>query len=266
MKLSDRDFNQLMKSERRIWESLKRRESLSEDEFGLYTSLYHDYPQAVRHFLSLFPNNHLDPVILKDEQELDKQIKDFINLLNCSSNGEREILNYIQKTRAYFIVGSVLTQYRFGHHKAYVFPEFMLGRSYRVDYLVIGRNSGGHEFIFIEFESSKGRITKKSGDFGDVIKKGISQVSDWDGWIDANFQNLSESFNSIKNPRELLPDEFYKLDKSRIHYAIVAGRRSDYTEKTYQLRRKEKAQRGITLLHYDNLIDSSRNLIGKDTF
>lgn len=266
MKLSDRDFNHLTEKEIRDWESIKQKEIVRIGNSDFRKSCYHEYPEAVRHYLSLFPNNHLDVLLLKEEQRLRKQIREFSRLLNSSSSGEREILNHIQKTKAYFIVGSVLSEYHFGHHDAYIFPEFMLGTSYRVDYLVIGRSSGGNEFIFIEFEDSDGRITRKNGDFGDVIKKGISQVGDWDEWIDANFQNLSESFNSLKNTQKSLPDEFYKLDKSRIHYAIVAGRRTHYTEKTYRLRRKEKEQRKITLLHYDNLIDLSTNTIGKNTF
>ena len=266
MKISDRDFNQLTEKEKRDWGSVKQKETIRIGESNFRKSCYHEYPEAVRHYLSLFPNNHLDFMLLKEEQRLRKQIQEFSNLLNSSTNGEREILNHIQNVKAYFIIASVLSEYNFGHHDAYVFPEFMLGTSYRVDYLVIGQSSGGHEFVFIEFENSDGRITRKNGDFGDVIKKGISQVCDWDAWLDANFQNLSESFNSLKNPQKNLPDEFYKLDKSRTHYAIVAGRRVHYTKKTYTLRRKEKIQRKITLLHYDNLIDLSTNLIGKNTF
>jgi hypothetical protein len=235
MKLSDRDFYQLTKAEKRDWKSVKQKETIRIGESNFRKSCYHEYPETVRHYLSLFPNNHLDFMLLKGEQKLQKQIQTFARLLDSGSNGEREILNHIQNNKTYFIIGSVLSEYNFGHHDAYIFPEFMLGTSYRVDYLVIGRSSGEHEYIFIELENSIGRITRKNGDFGDVIKKGLSQVCDWDGWIDANYQNLSESFNSMKNPQKSLPDEFYELDKSRIHYAVVAGRRTHYTEKTYRL-------------------------------
>jgi hypothetical protein len=55
---------------------------------------------------------------------------------------------------------------------------------------------------------------------------------------------------------EQLPREFHELDKSRLHYVIIAGRRSDFTKKTYQLRRKLLKSNNILLLHYDNLFDS----------
>ncbi len=50
-----------------------------------------------------------------------------------------------------------------------------------------------------------------------------------------------------------LPKEFYKSDRSRRHYVVVAGRRTDYTGKTYALRRELAKENGILLLHYDNL-------------
>ena len=266
MKLLDRDYNQLTEIEIKEWESVKQKEKLRIGNSEFKKSLYHEYPIAVRHYLSLFPNNHLDTMLLREEEKLKHLINDFLRLLNNSSNGEREILNFIKDKNAYLIVGSILSNYNFGHHNAFVFPEFPLGASFRVDYLAVGRSSGGYEFIFIEFETSYGRIVKNNGEFGEIIRKGISQVTDWDNWIDENFQNLSELFGKLKNPRDQLPKEFYKLDKSRIHYAVVAGRREHYTEKTYRLRRKERENRKITLLHYDNLVDYSTNLIGKSTY
>lgn len=266
MKLSDRDYNQLTAIEIKEWESVKQREKLRIGNTEFKKSLYHDYPKAVRHYLSLFPNNHLDTMLLREEIKLKKLIDEFSKLLDNPSNGEREILNFIKDMNAYFIVGSILSSYNFGHHNAFVFPEFPLGTLYRVDYLAIGRGSGGYEFVFIEFENSYGRIVKNNGEFGAIIRKGISQVSDWDDWIEENFQNMSELLSNLKNPRDDLPKEFYKLDKSRIHYAVVAGRRHNYTEKTYRLRRKERKNKKITLLHYDNLVDYSTNLIGKSTY
>lgn len=41
--------------------------------------------------------------------------------------------------------------YDFGHHEAFIAPEQALGSDYRVDYMLLGRNSIGHHFVFIEF-------------------------------------------------------------------------------------------------------------------
>ena len=52
-----------------------------------------------------------------------------------------------------------------------------------------------------------------------------------------------------------LPTEFLELDKSRMHYVVVAGRRKDFSSKTRLLKRRQK-KNGILLLHYDNLLDN----------
>ncbi|MEM8723646.1 MAG: hypothetical protein AAGE84_30935 [Cyanobacteria bacterium P01_G01_bin.39] len=88
-----------------------------------------NYPKAVRHFDSLFPNNYLDTVELKsDEKRLNMLVESFQDLINLESAKEREILNFIYKEKAYFIIASILKKYfNFGHHGAYLFREFQLG-------------------------------------------------------------------------------------------------------------------------------------------
>jgi len=47
---------------------------------------------------------------------------------------------------------------------------------------------------------------------------------------------------------------------------VIAGRRKHYdvnTRKTYEMRRNESLAR---ILHYDNLIDYTKELTGKNTF
>ena len=63
-------------------------------------------------------------------------------------------------------------------------------------------------------------------------------------------------FDKYLGTQEQLPNEFFELDKSRIHYAVIAGRRSDFTKKTYQLKRKILKSDSILILHYDNIFDS----------
>lgn len=168
---------------------------------------------------------------------------------------ERDILNFINKEKAYYVIASIFDGYRFGHHQAFLFREFELPPNYIVDFVLIGKNSGGFEFIFVELENPNGQIVTKEGEFGVAIRKGIKQINDWDDWIEKNFYSLRLVFNKYMGQQEQLPKEFYELEKSRIHYVVIAGRRSDYTNKTYQLRRKLLKSNNILLLHYDNLLD-----------
>ena len=104
------------------------------------------------------------------------------------------------------------------------------------------------------------------GHSGDAIRKGERQVTDWKYWLEANYATLYETFNKYKSVEKNLPIEFMKYDSTRVHYAVVAGRRSDFNERTYQLKRQKKLSENILLLHYDNLYDSAKALIGELTY
>jgi len=46
---------------------------------------------------------------------------------------------------------------------------------------------------------------------------------------------------------------------------VVAGRRDNFTKKTYRERRNMKNDSTL-ILHYDNLIDASENIIGQNRY
>ena len=244
-------------------------ESESRDENSMFsTNLYYDYSKSVRHNMSLFPNNFMDNVDLQDNQdELKAQCDGFQKLLDGKIS-ELDIKRYIQNNEYYHIPASILKYYNFGHHAAYVFKEFCLGTNFKADYLLVGDSSDGHQFVFVEFENPyenySSKITVGNGDFGDTIRKGINQINDWKAFIDSNYSAVTAEFK--KHTNKQLPDEFYTYDTTRINYVVVAGRRSDYNEKTRRLRRVLERENRTILLHYDNLIDKARSAIGNWTY
>ena len=262
--LYKRDYLTLTPDEEAKWELLKQKEI--DRKIGRFTtgkSLFSDYPKAVRHHISLFPNNYLDIMELQDTERLKGLVEGLRQILDLEETKERDIIKYLKQTEAYFIIGSLLKHYRtFGHHKTFVFPEFQLGNSYKPDYLIVGKGSGGFEFVLVELEAPSGNITMSKGELGEAFRKGLNQIEDWDSWIDSSYASLKETFDKCKKSDETLPEEFTHLDKSRIHYVVIAGRRTDFTEKTYAIRRKNNK----LILHYDNLLDLSENIIGKKTY
>lgn len=261
MKLFSRDFNIMTPEEIRISEEVKARNTSMLGNMEVYnSSMYREFPKAKRHFDSLFPNNFLDIADLQEIETLrDKNIR-FKELIENKGTIESDILGHIKSNESYHIIGSIMKHYHFGHHEAYLFPEFQLGNSYKADYLILGKSSDGYQFIYVELENPYGRITRAGGEFGEVINKGIKQIEDWKTWLESNYSSITETFK--KEAKEALVDEFYKYDSTRCHYVIVAGRRADYTDKTYLLKRRMKAERRIELLHYDNIIDSASNIVG----
>ena len=209
----------------------------------------------------------MDTVDLKEEKHLNLLLADFRALLDTPDVNEQKMLNFLNGKHAYFIVASILgSYYSFGHHQAFLFREFPLGTSYRVDYFLAGKSSGGWSFVFVELESPNHNITLANGELGSSFRKGLNQVADWDSWLDANFSSLRETFGKCKNPKVSLPSEFVVLDKSRVHYVVVAGRRTDFQDKTYSTRRKKLRDSSELLLHYDNMVDAAQDIIRGKTY
>lgn len=265
MGLFGRDYRFLTQEERKQWDEVLERERYNEDGSRLpigKRNLFREYPKAARYYDQLFPNNYLDIVDLQDNEKLQSLNEGFETLLDLKCN-EQAILKYIKDNQAYYIIGSIFLQYNFGHHEAYIFPEFQLSTNYRADYLLVGRSSGGYEFIFIELEHPYGNVTKQDGNLGEVFRKGIEQTKDWKRWLDRNYQSLRENFNNNIKEHDRLPSEFIEYDSTRIYYVVIAGRRENFKENTYCIKREYQKDQNILLLHYDNLLDFSKNIIGK---
>ena len=226
------------------------------------------YPKAARMCKSLFPNNYLDVAELHRPEQLQEANEEFLTLVQDRECTERKILNFIKDNEYYHIIGSLIwgLTINTGNHGAYLFPEFQLGNLYKADYLIVGKSSGGYEFILVELESPYGNITLKDGQLGAEFRDGISQLEDWRRWLPTNYSAFGENLRKYKNRGMHLPEEFYILDMSRFHYVVVAGRRSDFTDKTYIIKRERKKSDDINIIHYDNLYDYSNNLIGKMTY
>lgn len=269
MKIYERDYTILTEEEKRDWESVKQREIIyfNGKPSSIRHNLFREYPKAARHFLSLFPNNYLDIEDLQNEKSLNELNETYLLAIKKPDVNERALMQFIKKNKAYFIIASILKgNYNFGHHDAFNIPEFMLGNSYKVDYLLIGKSSGGYEFVFVELEKPYGNITIGNGELGDVFRKGLKQIGDWEQWLEANYMSLNETYSRYKHPDMILGDEFRNYDRTRMHFAVVAGRRADFIDKTYRLKRKMKEDQKITLFHYDNLYDSTRKIIGQPSY
>ncbi len=262
MKLYARDYFSVTPEEEAKLAEIKEKEK-DGNLPGFHQSLTHLYPKAVRHNNSYFPNNFLDAYDINDEKDnmriVLEEYKKIIGLIDCT---EITIQKFIKENRAYFIIGSILKwNYNFGHHDLYVFREFPLSTQYYVDYLIVGRSTGGFEFVFVELKALYNNITTKGGDFGATIRKGISQVEDRNIWIEKNYSHLFSEFEQHSNKKDKIPLEFRELDKTRIHYCVISGRRENFNEKSYNLRRTYKKERNILILHYDNLYDSSLGVL-----
>lgn len=263
MKAYERDYTVLTSAERSEYDQILEKEKVSKlGELDIRVNLFREYPKAARHFMSLFPNNYLDIVDLDKSEEIKSVVNQFLTKLdNGSITDERDITKFVKEVKAYYVIGSIFNYYDFGHHEAFIFPEFQLSSTFKVDYLLIGRNSDGYSFIFVELEHPIKQITLTDGELGNAFRKGIKQAKDWKNWLYGNFSTFTSTMKKYKHPDKQLPDEFYTLDPTRCNYVVVAGRREDLNDTTRRIRREHLEEQKIRLLHYDNIRDSTLALI-----
>ncbi|MEK5282615.1 MULTISPECIES: Shedu anti-phage system protein SduA domain-containing protein [Paenibacillus] len=219
--------------------------------------------KAIRHFETLFPNNYLDWEDLLDRSRLEALLEEYKNEIHKIDATESKIANWIRTNNAHFIIASILKETNFGHHEAFIIPEFKLGTLYEVDYLLIGKRSGGYEFMFVELEHPNKQITLAEGQLGKAFRDGLTQINDWVTYMEANFRSLQEILNKYVCPGKDLPKEFRDYDSTRIHYAVVAGLRKDFNEYTYRLKRDFESNQNTKILHYENLLENSYRVIEK---
>ena len=246
-------------------EVLKQETPTNGRKFGKI-NLYPQYPEAIRHHQSLFPNNHMDLIDTKSNPNFETLNQGFLNLLNMPTVHEQLILNYIKNNKVFYIPMAILNASGFmiGNHESYLFPEFSLGQSFRADYLLVGKNSGGYEFVFVEFENPNQNIVLRDGTLGLTFRKGIEQVKSWSRWLEGHYSALQEFWQ--KNTLQPLPKEFITYKSSAIHFAVVAGRRDNFRAETYDLRKEYRREQHITLLHYDNLYEAACKVTQYNTF
>ena len=167
---------------------------------------------------------------------------------------ESDIQQYIKHTGKWFIPGSLLLDYDFGHHSAYLVSEQTLGAEYRADYMLLGHNSIGHQIILVEFEDvNVDYVLQNSNSETMEVRKGLVQIRDWKRWMDSNriyFLNscgLSEIANSIPS--------------WGIHYCLVVSRRARMTEVSNQMRgQMQHESPELHIVTYDRLVDNVRKL------
>lgn len=131
------------------------------------------------HFLEFAPgwNNNIN---FEQESEL---------LLAALDNAtkENDIQKYIKENKKWFIPASIFEDYDFGHHEAYIIPEQALGSEYRVDYMLLGRNSIGYHIVLVEFEDVNVPFKlRTSNTESKAVRNGLTQIRDWQYWIDSN--------------------------------------------------------------------------------
>ncbi len=190
----------------------------------------------------------------RDDVDFDAESEMFHGVLD-SAGKENDVQRYIKDNQKWFIPGSLLRNYDFGHHEAYVVPEQALGAEYKADYMLLGKNSIGYQIVLVEFEDvNVDYKLKTSNTESDPVRKGITQIMDWKRWLDDNRTYFihSSGLSRISG----------NIPSWGIYYSLVVGRRSRMDEMANQMRgQKMRETPGLSIVSYDRLVDNIKMLV-----
>lgn len=170
------------------------------------------------------------------------------------SKKENDIQHYIKENGKWFIPASLFKDYNFGHHEAFIVPEQTLGAEYRVDYMLVGRNSIGHQIVLIEFEDVNVDYKIHSANIEtDSVRKGIAQIKDWKRWMDCHREYFMQSCG-LSNISKNIPTW-------GINYCLVVSRRNRMDDISNQMRGQSQYETpALSIVTYDRLVDNVRML------
>lgn len=176
-----------------------------------------------------------------------------LDVLN-KANKENDIQSYIKENSKWFIPASIFKDYDFGHQEAYILPEQPLGAEYRADYMLLGRNSIGHQIVFVEFENVNVDYKHRTSNMEtESVRKGLVQIKDWKRWMDSNREYFMQSCG-LSNISRNIPTW-------GIHYCLVVSRRNRMDDMANQMRGQTQHETpALHIITYDRLVDNVKKL------
>lgn len=185
--------------------------------------------------------------------DFDYQAELFFDVLNKAKK-ENDVQSYIKENEKWFIPASIFEDYDFGHHEAYIVPEQPLGAEYRADYMLLGRNSIGHQIVFVEFENVNVDYKVLTSNMeSESVRKGLVQIKDWKRWMDSNRDYFMQSCG-LSNINRNIPTW-------GIHYCLVVSRRNRMDDMANQMRGQTQHETpALHIVTYDRLIDNVKKL------
>lgn len=257
MKLQDRDYTLILTDEEKeayedelAYEAKKGIKSIR--KFPRFSHQDKEIRKFVWHKRSLFPNNFL---YFGEYRDIDFELEasEFQNIIYTAEN-ELEIQQYIKPNKKWFIPGSILLDYNFGHHDAYLFPEQQLGNEYTADYMIVGKNSDGYNIVLVEFEKANTEyLLTTANTESESVRKGLTQIQDWKRWIDSNRDYFLKNIGLLQQGID--------IPVHRIYYYLVVSRRDFMNQTALDVRSQSMYEKMNTkIVTFDRLVDNVKKL------
>ena len=183
--------------------------------------------------------------------DFQKESEELLEVLN-SSTKEGDIQKYIKQNKKFFIPASLFKDYNLGTDFAYIIPEQTLGAAYKVDYLLVSRDSAGPKLIFVEFENVNVEFKQKTVNaVTNDVRKGIIQIHDWERWLDENRDYFC---------RQSGFSQLGKISSWSIYFCLVVSRREYLVDSANDIRGQYMKNNNLKIFTYDHLVDNVKKL------
>lgn len=73
-----------------------------------------------------------------------------------------------------------------GGWKTFIIPQKRLGSEYIPDFLVLGVNSIGPQWVTVDIEAARHSIVNNDGTLSGATRHGVKQIQDWRDWMMTN--------------------------------------------------------------------------------
>lgn len=122
----------------------------------------------------------LEPYALLTQVPTSEAVRELEELLEAGVSDEEPFQNLL--TRHPALLASTVV----GGWRTYVIPKVRLGAEYVPDFLVLGLNSVGLQWVTVELEAPRHPILIRDGSLSGATRHGVKQVQDWREWLTKN--------------------------------------------------------------------------------
>lgn len=141
---------------------------------------------------------------------------------------------------------SLLAATVIGAHGTYVIPQQRLGAEVVPDFLVLGFNSLGPQWLLVEIEATRHRLVNKDGTLSGATRHAVDQVQDWREWLTGNVAYAQSQLG------------LYGIT-NRAPGLVIIGRDEPTTDRQASRARPQENER-ISIHSWDWLLRSARDL------
>lgn len=131
-------------------------------------------------------SNKLSQYKVADSRPSPEAIRAFENLLESGEQNEAPFQKILEEYPS--LLGPLVV----GHHDTYVIPKARLGAEHVTDFLVLGFNSLGSQWLAIELEAPRHALLTKDGALRSEVHHAIKQIQEWREWLTQNVAYAQE--------------------------------------------------------------------------